>query len=86
MMYELIDIENRATSLNDRKGLSSQLTSTIKHNFYENENDALKYYTEKNTRELDYGGKYDKKFMEEYIKEVDGPDYGFANSTEEEDI
>lgn len=86
MMYELIDIENRATSLNDRKGLSSQLTSTIKRNFYENENDALKYYTEKNTRELDYGGKYDKKFMEEYIKEVDGPDYGFANSTEEEDI
>ena len=40
MMYSLIDIENRANSLNHRKGILDQLEDCIEHNFYANENDA----------------------------------------------
>ncbi|WP_029072271.1 DNA phosphorothioation system sulfurtransferase DndC [Kandleria vitulina] len=68
MLYSLIDVENKASSLNDRKGLLVDLERTIKQNFYKDENDALNYYRNKNNRKKDYGGTYDEKFAAEYVK------------------
>lgn len=40
LMYSLIDTENRANSVNQRKGILDSLEKCVKHNFYENEDDA----------------------------------------------
>lgn len=71
MMYSLIDIENRANSLNRRKGILDDLEACITHTFYENEADAVRYYMERLERKRDYGGKYDEKFFA-HIKGEDG--------------
>lgn len=69
MMYDLIDIESKASANHDRKGLMDSLEKTIKKTFYKNEDDALAYYTHKNDREKEYGGSYDERFDMDYIKE-----------------
>ena len=63
MMYSLIDVENRANSLNHRKGILDSLEACITHTFYENETDALNYYLERLERKRTLGGKYDEKFF-----------------------
>ena len=63
MMYSLIDVENRANSLNQRKGILDSLEDCITHTFYENETDALNYYLERLERKRSLGGKYDEKFF-----------------------
>ena len=63
MMYSLIDIENRANSLNQRKGILDALEACITHTFYENEDDALRYYMDRLERKRSFGGKYDEKFF-----------------------
>lgn len=71
MMYSLIDTENRATSMNDRKGITDSLTKCIQDNYYSDENDALQYYTARVIRKKDYGGKYNEKFLSE-VNDIDG--------------
>ncbi len=63
MLYSLIDIENRANSVNQRKGILDELERCITHTFYKNEADATNYYQERLKRKRDYGGKYDGKFF-----------------------
>ena len=63
MMYSLIDVERRANSLNQRKGILDALEACITHTFYENEEDALHYYMDRLERKRNFGGKYDEKFF-----------------------
>lgn len=63
MLYSLIDIENHANSLNNRKGILNDLESGIKHTFYQNEEDATEYYTKLLDRKKQMGGKYNEKFF-----------------------
>lgn len=68
MMYSLIDIENKAASLNQRKGILDELEACITHTFYRNKDDATKYYQERISRKKEFGGKYNEKFFA-HIKE-----------------
>lgn len=63
MMYSLIDVENRANSMNQRKGILDSLEACITHTFYKNEGDALQYYRERLDRKKELGGKYNEKFF-----------------------
>lgn len=63
MLYSLIDTENQANSVNQRKGILDSLEKCIKHNFYENEEDATSYYTKQMERKKSAGGQYNKKFF-----------------------
>ena len=63
MMYSLIDTENQANSLNERKGILSGIEACIKQHFYKDEEDATKYYTEQLERKKQLGGKYNEKFF-----------------------
>ena len=84
MMYSLLDIENRATSLNQRKGILDHLESCIKQNFYKDEDDATAFYLNKVSRKKEYGAKYDERFMKTLPGNAD--ETGETCSTEEEDV
>ena len=64
MMYRLIDVENRASGINDRKGINDRLDAEIQKTFYKNEADALQYYVDRMTRAKGLGGKYREKFLD----------------------
>lgn len=64
MMYTLIDIENKSTGLNQRKGILDAIDSTISKTFYKNEEDATKYYSDMMIRKKENGGKYNEKFLD----------------------
>lgn len=64
MMYSLIDVENNASSKNQRKGILDNLEQVISNTFYQNESDATQYYMDKMLRKKDYGGKYNEKFLD----------------------
>ena len=81
MMYSLIDIENRANSLNHRKGILDQLEDCIEHNFYANENDATQYYQDRLERKKQLGGKYDEKFFAHIQNE--GEEFSEASDEDE---
>ena len=81
MMYSLIDTENQASSVNNRKGILDSLETCIKHNFYQNEKDATAYYGQQLKRKKEMGGKYNEKFFahiqeegEEFEDVADGDD------------
>lgn len=82
MMYSLVDTENRASSMNQRKGILDSLGKCIQDNFYKNEEDATNYYSAKVSRQKDYGGKYNEKFFAE-LRE-NGIEY--QTNEDEEDI
>lgn len=63
LLYSLIDIENQANSVNKRKGILDSLEKCIKHNFYENEEDATAYYSRQLKRKRSMGGRYNTKFF-----------------------
>lgn len=63
MMASLINVENRAMGLGDRKDILDDLEKCIKKNFYEDEADAVKYYQDQLQRKKDMGGKYNEKFF-----------------------
>lgn len=50
MMYSLIDIENTASGLNDRKGITDRLEAVIRKSFYKDEEDATRYYSSRMRR------------------------------------
>lgn len=83
MMYSLIDTENHVQRVNNRRGLIDSLEKCIISNFYKNEDDATEYYSAKMNRKANLGGKYDEKFVMDYIKDS-GVDYIY--DTEEEDV
>lgn len=64
MMYSLIDVENRASSINQRKNIINDIEGVISKTFYKNEDDANKYYTDVMTRKKDHGGKYNERFLD----------------------
>ena len=64
MMYTLIDLENRASGLNDRKGILDDVEKAIRCTFYQNEADATKYYSDRMTRKKQLGGQYNEKFLD----------------------
>ena len=64
MMYSLIDIENRASGLTERKGIVDELEAVLRKSFYKDETDAIQYYTEKMVRKREMGGSYNEKFLE----------------------
>lgn len=63
MIASLIDVENRATSMHDRKGILDALEKCIKKDFYANEEDATGYYRAQLQRKRDLGGRYNEKFF-----------------------
>lgn len=71
MMYSLIDIENRATGINNRKSILDDLESVIHKTFYKNEKDALAFYRDNLTRSKELGGQYREKFFDGLAEEVD---------------
>lgn len=71
MMYSLIDTENKATSLNQRKGILDNLEACITHTFYQNEDDATNYYQDRIYRKKQLGGKYNEKFFAHIQEEGD---------------
>ena len=62
LVSSLIDIENRANSVNARKGILESLDKCISKNYYKNERDATDFYATKLERRKDLGGKYNEKF------------------------
>ena len=68
MLYSLIDTENRANSVNERKGILDSLEKCIKSTFYEDEDDATQYYSAQLKRKKELGAKHNEKFFA-HIKE-----------------
>lgn len=64
MMYSLVDIENRASGLGDRKGILDDIQTAITRTFYQNESDATKYYSARMIRKKQMGGQYNEKFLD----------------------
>lgn len=90
MMYSLIDVENRANSMNQRKGILDSLKACITHTFYKNEGDALQYYRERLDRKKELGGKYNEKFFasvkdegEEFDQDIEEEDAGLIGDEDE---
>ena len=69
LMYTLIDIESKSSTMNNRKGILEQIEKTLKQNFYKNEDDAKKYYFDRTKRKKDLGGKFDKRAFEGILEE-----------------
>ena len=86
MAYSLIDIENQASSLNQRKGISDTLEKCIKHTFYKDEADATQYYLDQLTRKKTYGGKYDEKFFANIQEETEEFASDGEDSSEEPEV
>lgn len=63
LLYSLIDIENQANGISQRKGILDSLENCIKHNFYMNEEDATSYYAKQLERKKSMGGSYNEKFF-----------------------
>lgn len=86
MAYSLIDIESRMISQHQRNGLLDELEAVVKKTFYKNEDDALEYYTNKTMRKKDFGGAYDEKFTQDYVRESEGQyNASLAGDESEED-
>lgn len=81
MMYSLIDVENRANKLNQRKGILDDLEKCIRNTFYKNEQDALQFYRNRLDRKKELGGKYYEKFFAETKDDVEE----FEQEANEED-
>ena len=63
LLYSLIDTENHANSINQRKGILDSLEKCVKQNFYKDEEDATQYYTKQLERKKNLGGRYNEKFF-----------------------
>ena len=69
LMYTLVDIESKSSTMNNRKGILDQIEKTIKQNFYKNEEDASEFYFSRTKRKKDLGGKYDERAFEGVLPE-----------------
>lgn len=64
MMYSLVDVENKSSGVNQRKGILDSINSIIGKTCYKNEEDATQYYTDMMHRKKENGGKYNEKFLD----------------------
>lgn len=64
MMYTMIDQENKAIGVNQRKDIVEGINDTICKTYYKNENDATQFYSDMMTRKKEHGGKYNEKFLD----------------------
>ena len=64
MMHTLIDVENKASGVNQRRGILENINSVIGKTYYKNEEDATQFYTDMMTRKKENGGKYNEKFLD----------------------
>lgn len=64
MMYTLLDIENKASDVNQRKGILDDIDGTLRKTFYKNEEDATNFYSYIMSRKKEHGGKYNEKFLD----------------------
>ncbi len=69
MMYSLLDQEDRAVGINQRRGILDNINKTIGKTFYKNEEDAVQYYSDMMTRKKENGGKYNEKFLDYHVNE-----------------
>ena len=76
MMYSLVDIENRASGLGDRKGILDDIQTAIARTFYQNESDATKYYSDRMVRKKQMGGQYNEKFLD--FTPLESSNYGYV--------
>ncbi len=63
-VYSLIDIENKASGMNQRKGILDEVNSTISKTHYRDEEDATEFYTNTMMRKKENGGRYNEKFLD----------------------
>ncbi len=68
-VYSLIDIENKASGLNQRKGILDEVNKVITRTYYRDEADATSYYANTMTRKKENGGKYNEKFLDYELTE-----------------
>ena len=64
MMYTLIDVENKAAGVNQRKTILDDINSSFNKTFYKNEEVATQYYSNMMIRKKENGGKYNEKFLD----------------------
>lgn len=64
MLYTLIDVENKASDMNQRKNILNEINNTLAKTFYKNETDATEYYSHIMVRKKENGGKYNEKFLD----------------------
>ncbi|WP_248402991.1 DNA phosphorothioation system sulfurtransferase DndC [Butyrivibrio fibrisolvens] len=69
MAYSLVDIENKSSGLNQRKGIADALENTIKRTYYKNEEDARQFYLGQTERKRDLGGKYNALALDDSYDE-----------------
>ena len=74
MMYSLIDIENNASGVNQRKNILEDINSTIEKTYYRDEEDATNFYSNMMIRKKENGGKYNEKFLVYQQLELDFED------------
>ncbi len=63
-VYSLIDIENQASGINQRKGILDEINSMISKTYYKDEDDATAFYSNTMIRKKESGGKYNEKFLD----------------------
>ncbi len=64
MMYTLIDVENKASDVNQRKNILDDINKILAKTFYKDETDATEYYSNMMVRKKENGGKYNEKFLD----------------------
>ena len=84
LMSSLIDVEVQANGMAERKDILKKIDNSIRKNFYSDEEDATKYYSDRLNRQKDMDGKYNEKFFAEYLKE-DKASYGTVFDDEDVD-
>ncbi len=76
MMYTLVDLENRAAGVNQRKDILKNINYAISKTFYKDEEDATKFYSDQMIRKKEHGGKYNEKFLDFQTAESEFEDDG----------
>lgn len=71
MMYTLIDLENKAVGVNQRKDILDDIKSAISKTFYKDEEDATQFYLDMMVRKKEHGGKYNEKFLDDQTAEAE---------------
>lgn len=64
MMYTMIDLENKAFGVNQRKDILEGINNTISKTFYKDEDDATQFYSDMMVRKKEHGGNYNEKFLD----------------------
>ncbi|MCC8050820.1 MAG: DNA phosphorothioation system sulfurtransferase DndC [Clostridiales bacterium] len=84
LMSSIMDVELRAKVMAERKGVLEKIDTCVRKTFYKNETDAKEFYLKRVNRQKDVGGKYDEKFLEEYVREHEDS-YGTVFDSEDVD-